>query len=135
MIPQMHDEEPILLISSDGVQFSVPELHLRQSSVLDKFLSLGLDNKPSCISVPITDSPPECFFEESESRRFKFNSISSELLSKIVDYLKYKYEAGQWYHKNATGTGLSSTTIEVPDFDIEPGTSMDLLLAAEFLNI
>ncbi|XP_028297362.1 elongin-C-like isoform X1 [Gouania willdenowi] len=58
---------------------------------------------------------------ENETNEIKFREIPSQVLSKVCEYFTYKAQ-----HTN------SST--EVPDFPVSPEISLELIIAANFLD-
>ena len=58
----------------------------------------------------------------AESRgRVTFAEISSTIMAKVVDYLKYKH---RW----------NGSQVPIPEFAVEPEIALELLMAAEFLD-
>ena len=59
----------------------------------------------------------------------ELKEIESNVLSKVIEYLKYKYE----YTKN--DDDYNEEADDIPAFDIPVEMSLDLLIAADYLNI
>lgn len=59
--------------------------------------------------------------EEASTREIKFPEISSQILSKVIDYLHFKKK-----HSNSTQ--------HIPDFAIEPEIVAELLIASNYLD-
>lgn len=60
-------------------------------------------------------------FRESEHNVVRFPEISSRVLEKLIEYLYYKSKYEQ-------------STDKIPEFQIEPEMSLELLVAANYLN-
>ncbi|KAH0289429.1 hypothetical protein KCU62_g4368, partial [Aureobasidium sp. EXF-3399] len=60
-------------------------------------------------------------FAESKTHRCTFENINGMVLEKVCEYFYY-------YEKNRDATG-------VPDLDIPPELCLELLMAADYLNV
>lgn len=60
-------------------------------------------------------------FRESEEGVIRFPDISTSALEKVVQYLHYKDR-------------YSNSSMRIPEFPINPEESLELLVAASFLN-
>ena len=59
-------------------------------------------------------------FQESDGV-IRFPELSTEILEKVIEYLYYKHK-------------FSNSASPIPEFEIEPESAMELLMAANFLN-
>ncbi|KAK1348554.1 hypothetical protein CWI38_0186p0050 [Hamiltosporidium tvaerminnensis] len=93
----------VKLISYDGIEYIVPEEIATQSSTLKSFLD--------------EENP----FIESHEKTVVL-PIKSNILKRVIDYLKYKYE-----YKDTEGT--------IPDFEIKDDETLELLDVSSYLRI
>lgn len=60
-------------------------------------------------------------FTESVSKRVELKNLQSKILAKVCEYLKYKEKYG-----NESG--------DIPEFKVEPELSLEVLMAADYLE-
>lgn len=65
----------------------------------------------------------ESGFAESQGT-IRLEEFDTAILEKVIEYMEYAYQ-----YKDVTDE------TEVPEFDVSPEISLDLLLAADYLNI
>lgn len=96
--------ETIKLISQDGFEF-----------IIEKDAALGSNTIKSMISAKLG-------FSESLTNEIHFSEIRGIILDKVCQYLcyKYKYE--------------TTNSIDLPEFVIPPEITLEVLLAADYLQ-
>ncbi|KAL6941585.1 hypothetical protein ACO0RG_002720 [Hanseniaspora osmophila] len=100
----------VVLVSRNGEEFPISTELAKISPIIkaDIEMSTSKPNKPVVIEL---------------------KEIESNVLSKVIEYLKYKYE----YTKN--DDEYNEDADDIPAFDIPVDMSLDLLIAADYLNI
>lgn len=105
---EMHLEEAdslITLVSSQSESFQVPYTYAALSPVIKSILTNA-----------------DC--EESRTKTLHFPMINTPTLKKVVDFFAYKNALAQVNDDRA-----------IPDFPIDPQEAVDLLQAADFLDL
>ncbi|KAK9480793.1 BTB/POZ protein [Lipomyces japonicus] len=99
------DKEYVLLVSSDGFEYSI----LRSAALVSGTLRGMLGQSPSV-------------FAEARENRVVLPNISGILLEKVCEYLYYNL-------KNASNPGV------IPEFDVPPELALELLVASDYLDV
>ncbi|KAH3902146.1 elongin C SCDLUD_001959 [Saccharomycodes ludwigii] len=101
----MVNQDLVRLIAKNGDEYKVS----KEIACISPVLKASLDNEDN-------------FMEENEYQVNLMN-IESNILNKVVEYLEYKNKYQQ------------EEDDEIPQFDIPVELSLELLLAADYLNI
>lgn len=104
-----NEKKQIKLISSEGKEFLIDEEAAMFSGTIK-----------SMLSGPGT-------FAEQTLGEVTFREIPSNVLEKVIAYMAYKQKYLEITAKNPQA--------EVPEFPIEPEIALELLMAANFLDI
>lgn len=108
--------ETVYLIGSDDTEHAVARTHAMQSSTLRSILEGEFSDSTARINLP---------------------SMRGEVLDKVVEYLDFKYRR---QHPEDAGNGDGDDNEDVDEdglanFNIPTALSLDLLLAADYLDI
>eukprot|EP01112_Ceratiomyxa_fruticulosa_P001247 TRINITY_DN1126_c0_g1_i3.p1 TRINITY_DN1126_c0_g1~~TRINITY_DN1126_c0_g1_i3.p1 ORF type:complete len:106 (-),score=17.20 TRINITY_DN1126_c0_g1_i3:85-402(-) len=82
--------------------------------IVDRKAALVSGTIKSMLSGPGT-------FTEQQLGEINFREISTPILEKVIQYFYYKIK-------------YTNSTIEIPEFPIEPEIALELLMAANFLD-
>lgn len=116
------DNDPIVyLIGSDSDQnIEVPYRLVTLSPVLVKFIE-NLENKN------------DKTLEGNDVYEVKLDNLSHNILKYVKKYLEYKYE-NETLMKNSKGVSKVAD-LDIPEFEYPQELSLELLMAADYLNI
>lgn len=116
------DNDPIVyLIGSDSDQnIEVPYRLVTLSPVLVKFIE-NLENKN------------DKTLEGNDVYEVKLDNLSHKILKYVKKYLEYKYE-NETLMKNSKGVS-NVADLDIPEFEYPQELSLELLMAADYLNI
>jgi hypothetical protein len=101
---------PVTLISKEGAEFSVKWAEAVQSGTVRELL----DNVPT-----------SSVWTESQTGQLRF-PIEGKVLQKVVEYMQWKLLAAS---PDEAADGL------VREFEIEPDMALDMMLAADYLDL
>lgn len=113
--------EPIVyLIGQDGdnIQVEIPYRLATLSSTLVKFI----ENSDNRNSTP----------DGQDIYEVKLEGISNNILGHVKRYLEYKFENESLLK---TTKGSSEALLDIPDFEYPQDLSLELLMAADYLDI
>jgi len=103
---------------SDSSSFQLDTIKLISSDghqfVVDRKCAMISGTIKSMLSGPGT-------FTENELGEINFREISTPILEKVIQYFYYKVK-------------YTNSTIEIPEFAIQPEIALELLMAANFLD-
>ncbi|CAH00680.1 elongin C [Kluyveromyces lactis] len=80
-------------------------------------------NRDVAMQSPTLKRMLESSFIESQGT-IKLEEFDTRILDKVIEYMEYSYK-----YKDA------DDDVEVPEFNVSPDISLDLLLAADYLGI
>ena len=116
------NNEPIVyLIGNDNEKnIEIPYRLVTRSPVLVKFIE-NLENKN------------DKTVDGNDVYEVKLDNLSSNILNYVKKYLEYKYE-NETLIKNSKGVSKVAD-LDIPDFEYPQELSLELLMAADYLNI
>ncbi|GMM39683.1 hypothetical protein DAHU10_005840 [Hanseniaspora uvarum] len=116
------NNEPIVyLIGNDNDKnIEIPYRLVTLSPVLVKFIE-NLENKN------------DKTVDGNDVYEVKLDNLSSNILNYVKKYLEYKYE-NETLIKNSKGVSKVAD-LDIPDFEYPQELSLELLMAADYLNI
>ncbi|KAF0268135.1 Elongin-C [Hanseniaspora uvarum DSM 2768] len=116
------NNEPIVyLIGNDNDEnIEIPYRLVTLSPVLVKFIE-NLENKN------------DKTVDGNDVYEVKLDNLSSNILNYVKKYLEYKYE-NETLIKNSKGVSKVAD-LDIPDFEYPQELSLELLMAADYLNI
>lgn len=116
------NNEPIVyLIGNDNEKnIEIPYRLVTLSPVLVKFIE-NLENKN------------DKTVDGNDVYEVKLDNLSSNILNYVKKYLEYKYE-NETLIKNSKGVSKVAD-LDIPDFEYPQELSLELLMAADYLNI
>ncbi|KAF0274963.1 hypothetical protein FOG51_00141 [Hanseniaspora uvarum] len=116
------NNEPIVyLIGNDNEKnIEIPYRLVTLSPILVKFIE-NLENKN------------DKTVDGNDVYEVKLDNLSSNILNYVKKYLEYKYE-NETLIKNSKGVSKVAD-LDIPDFEYPQELSLELLMAADYLNI
>lgn len=116
------NNEPIVyLIGNDNDEnIEIPYRLVTLSPILVKFIE-NLENKN------------DKTVDGNDVYEVKLDNLSSNILNYVKKYLEYKYE-NETLIKNSKGVSKVAD-LDIPDFEYPQELSLELLMAADYLNI
>ncbi|TPX31664.1 hypothetical protein SmJEL517_g05065 [Synchytrium microbalum] len=109
--------DTVKLISSDGFEFVIDRKCAMASGTLKNMLS-----SPGTLFVTLMVLEEERQFTESIQNEIRLRDMKAIIVEKVCKYLYYKVK-------------YSNATSDIPPFPMENDLALELLMAADFLDV